>query len=214
MLWIRPIFVCLIAAACAQADQVDLVVPEAIATRPPPPDYSGLPHRDYAPGSALSGIEDAQRDAYERCETIGTVTCCDFADGRLYSVFASPLQATVIRLGDDERLLDVVAGDSSANWVIETSEMGSYSVVYVKPTHKRLQNSLTLTTTRERIYTLDVQTVTDGSHNRIFHWIYDDQPEDVAAGMVIKAEAAKDQTASGISGGDASEDALGDGHAN
>lgn len=210
MLWIRPIFVCLIAAACAQGDPVDLQMPQAVVVRPPPPDYAGLPHRDYAPGSALSGIEDAQSDAYERCETIGTVTCCAFADGRLYSVFASPLQATVIRLGDDERLLDVVAGDSSANWVIETSEMGAYSVVYVKPTHKRLQNSLTLTTTRERIYTLDVQTVTDGSHNRIFHWIYDDEPGDVAAGMVIKAETANNHSASRASGDDASED----GHAN
>lgn len=178
---------CMLLASCAATDPPEMIMPEAVATRPSPPDYAGLPHREYAPGAALIGVEDAQSDAFARCETIGTVTCCKYADGRLYSVFASPLQATVIRLGDDERLLDVVAGDSSDNWVIETSEMGSYSVIYVKPTSKKLQNSLTLTTTRERIYTLDVQTVTDGSHNRIFHWIYDETPPVEAATMVIKA---------------------------
>jgi type IV secretion system protein VirB9 len=121
---------------------------------------------------ALYTVEDAVG--------IGAKIEYPYTDGSLYEVYTQVGHASEIILHTDEKVTDIIAGDTS-RWLVETAQIGGTVHVFVKPKATGISTNFILTT-NQRAYHLKLL-ADPGTYNPMVCWRY---PEDV-----YQAESAK-----------------------
>ena len=126
---------------------------------------------------AIYTVEDAVN--------IGAKIEYSYTDGSLYEVYTQVGHASEIILHTDEKVTNIIAGDTS-RWLVETAQIGSTVHVFVKPKAAGISTNFILTT-NQRAYHLKL--IADpGTYNPIVCWRY---PEDVYRGEPVKSSEEK-----------------------